>query len=505
MPSARDRPEVIDEYLAEECSVGRVVGPLNPALFPGIQANRFGVIPKGTTGKWRLIVDMSFPEGSSVNDGVSESLCSLTYIGVKDAVKAVVARGRGTLLAKVDIKSAYRNIPVHPDDRRLMGMHWRGDLFVDTALPFGLRSAPKIFTAVADVVEWIVREEGVDFVVHYVDDFLVMGAPGSDECAAALRKLLDVFHRLGLPVALNKLEGPSSKLVFLGLELDSRALEVRLPQYKLEELKELIKRWEGLKTCLRKDLDSLVGKLAHAAQVVPPGKTFLRRMFEPKAATSRIQGKIRLNQGFRSDLMWWAMFLETWNRVSMMREHRDTPATTHIWTDASGSFGCGAWNPATGEWIQLEWPTPHQSCSGGFEEEGITTQELLPIVLACAVWGRGWMGQAVEVHCDNTGAVAVVNSGYSHTARIMHLLRCLFFIRAQFQVELWAVHIPGIQNSMADAISQNNLHYLFSQAPGARHRRVGIPPAVRALLVKQMPDWTSPTWAQLFKSSFQLV
>ena len=180
---------------------------------------------------------------------------------------------------------------------------------MDTALPFGLRLAPKIFTAVADAVEWIVREEGVDFVVHYVDDFLVMGAPGSDECAAALRKLLDVFHRLGLPVALNKLERPSSKLVFLGLELNSRALEVRLPQYKLEELKELIKRWEGLKTCLRKDLDSLVGKLAHAAQVVPPGKTYLRRMFELKAATSRIQGKIRLNQGFRSDLMWWAMFL----------------------------------------------------------------------------------------------------------------------------------------------------------------------------------------------------
>ena len=142
----------------------------------------------------------------------------------------------------MDIKSAYRNIPVHPDDRRLMGMHWRGDLFVDTALPFGLRSAPKIFTAVADAVEWIVREEGVDFVVHYLDDFLVMGAPGSDECAAALRKLLDVFQRLGLPVALNKLEGPSSKLVFLGLELDSRALEVRLPQHKLEELKELIKQ-----------------------------------------------------------------------------------------------------------------------------------------------------------------------------------------------------------------------------------------------------------------------
>ena len=124
MPSARERPEVIDEYLQR--NEGRVVGPLNPALFPGVQANRFGVIPR-TTGKWWLIVDMSFPEGSSVNDEVSVTLCSLTYIGVKDAVKAIVTRGRGTLMAKADIKSAYRNVPVHPEDRLLMGMSWRGD------------------------------------------------------------------------------------------------------------------------------------------------------------------------------------------------------------------------------------------------------------------------------------------------------------------------------------------------------------------------------------------
>ena len=65
-------------------------------------------------------------------------------------------------------------------------------------------------------------------------------------------------------------------------------------------------------------------------------------LIELKAATCRIQGKIRLNQGFRSDLMWWATFLEMWNGVSMMREHRPLQATTQIWTDASGRFGCGS-------------------------------------------------------------------------------------------------------------------------------------------------------------------
>ena len=63
----------------------------------------------------------------------------------------------GALLAKNDIQKAYRNIPVHPQDRMLLGMMWEGSLFVDSALPFGLRSVPKSFTAVADAAKWIVR------------------------------------------------------------------------------------------------------------------------------------------------------------------------------------------------------------------------------------------------------------------------------------------------------------------------------------------------------------
>ena len=124
-------------------------------------------------------MDMSFPAGSSVNDGIDESLCSLTYVGIGDAVKGIAERGQGMQLAKVDDKSAYRNVPVHPDDRWLMGMFWREGLFVDTTLHLGLRLAPIIFTALADAAERMTRREGVGFVIHYLDDFLLMGGPGS--------------------------------------------------------------------------------------------------------------------------------------------------------------------------------------------------------------------------------------------------------------------------------------------------------------------------------------
>ena len=116
-------------------------------------------------------------------------------------------------MAKVDIRSAYRNVPIHPDDRWLMGIMWKGALYVDKSLPFGLQSALKIFTVVADAAQWVIQQEGFDFIIHYLDDLLVIGALESEECAVALATVLRVFERLGLPVAPNKLEGPGSTLL----------------------------------------------------------------------------------------------------------------------------------------------------------------------------------------------------------------------------------------------------------------------------------------------------
>ena len=89
-----------------------------------------------------------------------------------------MAKGQGFQLAKIDIQSAYRNIPVHLEDWNLLGMVWENSLFIGTTLPFGLRSAPKIFTAVADAAEWIARQQEVATILHYLDDFLVIGHQG---------------------------------------------------------------------------------------------------------------------------------------------------------------------------------------------------------------------------------------------------------------------------------------------------------------------------------------
>lgn len=498
MGSALGKPEVVRDYLAKECALGRVVGPLDPNAYPEVQVNRFGVIPKGTTGKWRLIVDLSSPEGNSVNDGISQELCTLSYISVDDAVQIVQKKGRGTLLAKVDIRSAYRIVPVHPEDWWLLGMLWDGALYVDTALPFGLRSAPKIFNALADTLEWIARQQGVQNLFHYLDDYLVVGNPRSSECSEYLTILLSIFDYLKVPVALEKLEGPTTKITFLGIEVDTEEMILRLPSQKLKDLQELIKSWMSKRSCCKRDLQSLAGKLQHACKVVKPGRTFLRRVFELLKGVSKKHHHIRLNAAIRSDIIWWHTFLATWNGKAMIQNVAVYGGGVEVFTDASSSIGCGAWwSP---RWIQLKWPQ-----GGKFEELPITQKEVLPVVLACAVWGDQWYGKQVTAHCDNEAAVAVLNSGYSRDPQIMHLLRCLFFIKAYFQIALRVVHIPGVDNVIADAISRDNLTLLFSQVPSPNPKPTSIPSSLLDVLVERQPDWTAVDWTQLFASCFTLA
>ena len=121
-----------------------------------------------------MIVDVSFPFGCSVNHGISSTLASVSYSS-DDAVRRILHLGKGTQLVKVDLKQAYRQVPVHPQDQHLLAISWERSVYVDRALPFGLRSAPKIFTA---VVAWALRMAGIRDQIHYLDDFLFLNPPG---------------------------------------------------------------------------------------------------------------------------------------------------------------------------------------------------------------------------------------------------------------------------------------------------------------------------------------
>ena len=496
--SAIEHPKVVEEYLAAEISQNRVAGPFNRSSIADVHISRFGVIPKGhQSNKWRLIVDLSHPVGHSVNDGISKQLCSLRYITVDTATSHIITFGPGTLLAKIDIKHAFRLLPVHPADRHVLAMHWNNNIYIDTCLPFGLRSAPKLFNILADLLSWIVEEKGVAPILHYLDDFLLLAPPSSDACLSNLNIVKDVCLQLGIPLALEKLEGPSQSLTFLGIILDTQRMEARLPDDKLLRIRTQLAAWLEKKKATKREILSLVGLLQHATKVVKSGRTFLSRMYSRAARLRELHYYTKLTKDFRSDLQWWYVFINSWNGISFLESiHSRTTADYYIATDASGSWGCGGCFKE--HWFQYAWPT-------GWSSVNIMAKELVPIVISCAMWGPLLSKKHTEFHCDNQSLVDAINKGSSKDEMVMHLLRCLWFFTAIFNIRITATHIPGVTNTAADMLSRNQASNFLMANPQASPIPTPLPPPLLLILSPSKLDWTSPCFVKKFKEAICMI
>ncbi len=495
--STRDHPEVVQQYLTKEVSEHRVAGPFPKGFIRFAHTNRFGVIPKAhQSNQWRLIVDLSFPRHRSVNDGVPRDLCSMKYVTIDDAIQKILTLGRGALLAKIDIKSAFRLIPVHPNDRHLLAMEWNDQVFIDTCLPFGLRSAPKLFNIMADLLAWILKHQGVSYLIHYLDDYLTAGAPDSPECLHNLQITIQTCQALGVPLAIEKVAGPAPVLEFLGILLDTARMEARLPEEKLTRTHQEVSEWLGRKNATKREILSLVGILQHAAKVVRPGRTFVRRMYSVAARVRELDYYTRLNKGFRSDLHWWHIFLQSWNGTSFLQLTGAFTPEICIQTDASGSWGCGAFH--NGRWLQWQWPLEWSSIS-------IMTKELVPIILACATWGPLLQRKAVLFQCDNMAVVAAVKKGSAKDEYIMHLLRSLWFFTAHYDIALHIVHIAGALNTAADQLSRYNMSQFFFSNPQASLLPTPLPQELLEIVGTKAPDWTSLTFKRLFTTTTRKV
>ena len=152
--------------------------------------------------------------------------------------------------------------------------------------------------------------------------------------------------------------GPATCLRFLGIEIDSVNMVLRLPEEKLAVLRQLVTSWKDRHSCRKVELQSLAGKLQHACKVVRPGRSFLRCIFELLEGTHHRHHHIRMNQAMRSNLAWWDAFLESWNGVSMLLSVQMSTPQHHAFSDATGAFGAGA------IWVH-QWLQKIEVASGG--------------------------------------------------------------------------------------------------------------------------------------------
>ena len=167
--------------------------------------------------------------------------------------------GRGALLAKVDLKNAFRLCPVRPDDWHLLGIHWRGKYYIDKCLPFGLRSAPFLFNMVAEAIEWILRYHfHQQYCFHYLDDFFFAGSPQTDSCMVALMDMIQLCGNVRALIKPEKVIGPTTSLPLLGILLDTINQEAKLPDEKLAALLSELTEFKTLaasrQTCSKRKL-----------------------------------------------------------------------------------------------------------------------------------------------------------------------------------------------------------------------------------------------------------
>ena len=492
LTSATAHPDVVDKYLHHELLLRRMSGPYPTLACSDVHISRFGVIPKNhQPNKWRLITDLLHPAGSSINDGIPPALCSLSYVTIDDAIQKILQYGRGTMLAKIDIQSVFRLLLVHPEDRHLLAMSWKGELYIDHCIPFGLRSAPRLFNILADLLSWATQKAGVSYLIHYLDDYLTVGPPLSQVCQHNVDIFTSLCTDLGIPLATDNLEGPATSLRFLGIILDTNRMEIRLPAEKLSRTREMLKAWLSRKKATKREVLSLVGTLQHATKVVRLGKTFVSRMYLTAAKLKNLHFITRLNKAFRSDLFWWHIFLESWNGFCILRHPILLTIPDFLaQTDASGAWGCTA--VLSSQWLQWQWPSEWSGV-------GIMAKELVPIIFTCVTWGPMLRHRHINFQCDNEGLVAAISKGSSKDTIVMHLLCSLWFFIAHFDITITATHLPGVMNTTADHLSRGKLTSARQSNPALSAQPTHLPPSISHIVSPQGLDWTSPQFLQLFQ------
>ena len=162
-------------------------------------------------------------------------------------------------------------------------------------------------------------------------------------------------------------------------------------------------------------------------------------------------------------------------------------------SDASGRWGCGAYSG--GDWFMLPWTSTMQ-------EHHITVKELAPIVVAAVEWGPRWRGKTILARCDNAAVVAIVNSGSSKNPQAMNLMRCLTFLSARLEFRVKAAHIKGIHNTLADALSRDNLSLFRACYPQGNKEPTPISATVLDLVLLQEPDWMARSWTEQWTSTW---
>lgn len=373
----------------------------------------------------------------------------MEYSVFDDAIEALLRVGKGAILVKRDLSDAFRHIPIAESDHWLLGFYWDGDFYLDRFLPFGLRTAPFLFDLFARALHWILVAVLRWFhILHYLDDFFAILPPSAN--ATRFEHEFDgLCNELGLTVNTKK-NARGHVTQFLGIELDTQAMEARLPPEKLAKARAQILAVLSRSSVSHKDLQSIIGLLSFASRVVIPGRAFLRRLCD---ALRHDVAYHHLSSAMRADLEWWHHFLTSWNGIQLLRFPHDRPCF-YMWTDASSTRGLGGYlldhpsqPPAIDRLFASRVPTRHAV------KGDIQFREMLAVKFAVKRWLSLLAGSHIVIRCDNAAVVSGLKKSSIH-GPAMSPLRQLTLLFAMHDIIVSAIWIPTRANELADLLSR---------------------------------------------------
>jgi len=445
---AREFPGQVDAYIKSEISLGRMIGPFskNPYTI-NIAVSPLNSLEKKGTSDRRVITDLSFPERLSVNSGISKDFylgefIQTKYPTVDNVISLILEKGPGCMLFKRDMNKAFRQIRVDPGDIHLLSFKWKGQIYSDTVLAMGLRSAAYICQRLTNSVAYICKKDGFE-IVNYLDDFC--GVEKREDATRAYSYLGSLLDYLGIEENKNKASVPSTKSAFLGIWFDTIKMTMEVTPDRLVEINELAVTWLDKKFATVKEVQSIIGKLNFVAKCDKPARLFICRMLNFLRSMPK-KGQTKVPIEFSDDIRWWLKFLPKFNGISIISLETWSKPDELIASDAC-LVGCGA--VCGKEYFHKVFPETVSA-----QSLHINALELLSLVIAIKIWAVKLKGKKVTVLCDNEATVWVINTGKTRDIHMQCYLRELCYLSAINEFQLYAKHIPGVDNRIPDMLSR---------------------------------------------------
>lgn len=422
--SAINDPEIVSAHISNELLLKRYSGPFSAAqlssLIGPFRTAPLGVVPKPNSNKFRIIQDLSFPRDdphfASVNSEINSDDFPCEWGTFAQCYFLLAKAPPGTQVAVFDVDSAYRNIPIHPEDQNHFCVAWNNAVYIDHCVAFGSASSAGLFGRVADCFVAIIKSYGAQQVLKWVDDIIFFRYP-SNAITPYLysyhaQLIFDVASRLGLPWSAHKFHDFADSFTYLGFLWNIPQRTVQIPDSKKTKFSNRCQQWLTQPKQSLRSAQILLGSLNHCCLVLRSART---RLFHLRSFVSRFPPKsspflsFAIPSNLRSDILWWQ---ESLNKpfFGCSVATPPPPLPLRIFVDASTSWGIGIL--INDKWAAWQFLPDTFSAARSIGWAEMVAVELA-VSLLCSIHPRD---SHFLIHSDNQGVIGAVGSSFSRGA-----------------------------------------------------------------------------------------